>query len=97
MDRTYLNSTHHHIDSLIKAVQTVAFLTNENANILNEGPKADGQRVLLLCEQSSFDIVSPPSKIPTQLNGKYVGPKDMSTSHGYNLTWPLDSVLDWSL
>jgi hypothetical protein len=64
---TYLNSTHHHVDSLIKAVQTVAFLTNENANILNEEPKADGQRVLLLCEQSSFDIVPRRRFLPSSM------------------------------
>jgi SAM-dependent methyltransferase len=90
---------------MIAAVPPVAFLTKFNVKTLKEqeymvAPKADGQRVLLLCEQSSFDLylIHPPSKIPTRLNGRYVGPKQKSTGFlidaevvkvGMNTSWIL--------
>jgi hypothetical protein len=71
---------------MIHALQPVAFLMIENVNILMEedfmvAPKADGQHVLLLCEENSFDLylIHPGSPLPTTLDGRYVGPRDKST------------------
>ncbi|CAB9506434.1 mRNA cap guanine-N7 methyltransferase [Seminavis robusta] len=70
-------------DWMKQLVTPVSFLTRENVEWLETldyvvSPKADGQRMLLLCEQQTFELylVHPSSSLPPiKLNGKYFGPR----------------------